>query len=89
MQVVHLPEARPALKLALVAALVMVEKLDVALQQDMAYNMDVRKYSYVEVEAISSNWKYKLGEGGFGTVYYGEIFSDATPNVDPQRVALK
>lgn len=88
-QVVHLPEARPALKPAPVAALIMVEKLDVALQQDMAYNMDVRKYSYVEVEAISSNWKYKFGKGGFGTVYYGEIFNDATPNVDPQRVALK
>jgi len=41
------------------------------------------------VEAISSNWMYKLGEGGFGSVYYGEMFSDTSPNADPQKVALK
>jgi len=58
-------------------------------QQDVAYNLDVRRYSYEEVTAISSNWMYKLGEGGFGAVYYGEIFRDAASNTDPQKVALK
>jgi len=86
---VRRPEVRLAPKAAPAAAPLSVEKPDVAPLQDIAYNMDVRKYSYAEVEAISSNWMYKLGEGGFGTVYYGEIFSDTSPNADPQKVALK
>ncbi|WOL11084.1 leucine-rich repeat receptor-like serine/threonine-protein kinase [Canna indica] len=43
------------------------------LQSEGTLEVENRKYTYMDLERITNNFKKILGEGGFGTVYYGHL----------------